>query len=103
MWFWSANFEEARVTYDSEDSGDLSLMPQETEKHKQKIFLNQSNVDSRCNGGKGKGMKGGLKEGTQKQKVRKVHFDALMNIRHIQRYEYIPVNVSENNLKCGNC
>ena len=38
MWFWSANFEEARVTYDSEDSGDLSLMPQETEKHKQKIF-----------------------------------------------------------------
>ena len=47
-------------------------------------------------------MKGGHKEGTQKQKVRKVHFDALMNIRHIKRYEYIPENVRENNLECGN-
>ena len=46
-------------------------------------------------------MKGGHKEGTQKQKVRKVHFDALMNIRHIHKYEYIPENVNENNLKCG--
>ena len=48
----------------------------------------------------GKGRKGGHKEGTQKQKVRKVHFAALMDIRHIQKYEYIPENVRENNLKC---
>ena len=45
-------------------------------------------------------MKGGQKEGTQKQKMRKVHFVALMNIRHILKYEYIPENVRENNLKC---
>ena len=38
---------------------------------------------------------------TRKQKVRKVHFVALMDTRHIQMYEYIPVNVSKNNLKCG--
>ena len=43
-------------------------------------------------------MRGGHKEGTQKQKVRKVHFTALMDIRHIQKYEYIPENVRENNL-----
>ena len=46
-------------------------------------------------------MKGDHKEGTQKQKVRKVHFVALTDIRHIQKYEYIPENVHENNLKCG--
>ena len=46
-------------------------------------------------------MKGGHKEGTQKQKARKVHFAALMDIRHIQKYEYILENVRENNLKCG--
>ena len=28
--------------------------------------------------------------------------DALMDIRHLQNYEYIPVNVRESNLKCGN-
>ena len=33
--------------------------------------------------------------------VRKVHFAALMDISHIQKYEYIPENVRENNLKCG--
>ena len=37
----------------------------------------------------------------QKQNVRKVHFFALMDIRHIQKYEYIPENVRESNLKCG--
>ena len=42
-----------------------------------------------------KEMKGGHKEGTPKQKVRKVHFAALMHIRHIQKYEYIPENVRE--------
>ena len=47
-------------------------------------------------------MKGGHKEGTQKQKVRKVHFVALMDNRHNHKYEYIPVNVRKNNLKCGN-
>ena len=46
-------------------------------------------------------MKGGHKEGTQKQKIRKVHFVALMDIRHIQKYKYIPENVRKNNLKCG--
>ena len=46
-------------------------------------------------------MKGGHKEGTHKKKVTKVHFAALMDIRHIQKYEYIPKNVGENNLKCG--
>ena len=46
-------------------------------------------------------MKGGHKEGTQKQKVRKVHFAALMDIRHLQKYEHIPENVRESNLKCG--
>ena len=48
------------------------------------------------------GMKGGHKEGTQKQKVRKVHFVALMDIGHIQKNEYIPENVRESNIKCGN-
>ena len=43
-------------------------------------------------------MKGGHIEGTPKQNVRKVHFVALMDIRHIQKYEYIPENVRENNL-----
>ena len=47
-------------------------------------------------------MKGSHEEGTQKQKERKVHFVALMDIRHIQKYEYIPENVRESNLKCGN-
>ena len=47
-------------------------------------------------------MKGGHKEDTQKQKVRKVHFDAFMDIRHIQKYEYILENVRKSNLKCGN-
>ena len=50
----------------------------------------------------GKGMKGGHKEGTQKQNFRKVHFAALMDIRHIQKYEYILVNVRKSNVKCGN-
>ena len=34
--------------------------------------------------------------------VKKVHFGALMDIRHIQKYEYIPGNVCKNNLMCGN-
>ena len=54
-----------------------------------------SNFDSRCDGDNGKGMKGCHKEGTQKQKVRKVHFAALMDIRHSQMYEYILVNVTK--------
>ena len=42
------------------------------------------------------------KEVIQRQTtIRKVHLVALMDIRHIQKYEYIPVNVSKNNLKCG--
>ena len=31
----------------------------------------------------------------QKQKARQVHFAALMGIRHIQKYEYNPVEQSE--------
>ena len=47
-------------------------------------------------------MKGGQKEGTLKQQVRKVHFVALMDIRHILKYKYIPKSVRKSNLKCGN-
>ena len=104
MWFWSANFEGSRVTYGSEHSGDLPLRdaclgkPRSINK---RSFIS-SNIDSRCKGDNGKGMKGGHEEGTQKQKVRQVHFVALVDIRHIQKYEYIPENVRESNLKCGN-
>ena len=34
--------------------------------------------------------------------MRRAHFVALMDIRHVQRYEYFPQNVRESNLKCGN-
>ena len=94
---------ESRVTYGSEDSADLSLRdaclgkPRSTHK---RSFV-PSNVDSRCEGDNAKGMKGGHKEGTPKQKIRKVHFVTLMDIRHIQKYEYIPENFRESNLKCG--
>ena len=43
---------------------------------------------------------GSHKEGTQKNES-KVHFGALMDMRHIQKYEYIPKTVRKNNLKCG--
>ena len=76
-------------------------MPRETEKHKQKIFHSKPCWVQMQNDN-GKGIKGGHKEGTQKQKVRKVHFVALMDIRHIQKYEYIPENVRESILKSGN-
>ena len=61
---------ELRVTYGSEDCGDLSQrrVPRETDKHKQKISFIPSNVDSRCKGDNGKGMTGGHEEGTQKTK-----------------------------------
>ena len=103
MLFCSANFEESRVTYGSEDSGDLSLRDACLGKTRSmnKRSFNPSNVDSRCKGDNGKGMKGSHKEGTQKQKVRKINCDALMDIRHIQKYEYIPENVRKSNLKCG--
>ena len=44
------------------------------------------------------------KEGIKKahKKTRKIHFVALMDIRHKHRFEYIPENVRKNNLKCGN-
>ena len=35
-------------------------------------------------------MKGGHKEGTRKQKIKKVHYVALLDFRHIQKYKYIP-------------
>ena len=94
---------ESKVTYGSEDSGDLSLRDACLGKpiSMNKRSFTPSNVDSRCKDNNGKEMKGGHKEGTQKQKVRKVHFAALMDIRHIQKYEYILENVRENNLKCG--
>ena len=83
---------ESRVTYGSEDSGDLSLRDACLGKpiSMNKRSFTPSNFDSRCNGDNGKGMKGRHEEGTQKQKVRKVHFAALMDIRHRQKYEYIP-------------
>ena len=101
MSFCSANFEESRVTYCSEDSGDLSLRdaclgkPRSTNN---RSFV-PSKVGSKCKGDNGKGMKGGHKEGTEK--VRKVRFTALMDTRHIQKYEYILEKVRKSNLKCG--
>ena len=95
---------ESRVMYCPEDSGDMSLRdaclgkPRNTNKRS----FNLSNIDTRCKGDNGKGIKGRHKEGTQKQNVRKVHIVALMDIRHIQKYEYVPGNVRESNLKCGN-
>ena len=44
-------------------------------------------------------MKGGHKEDTKINK--KSRFVALMEIRHIQKYEYIPDDVRESNLQCG--
>ena len=61
-----------------------------------------SNVDSRWKSDNAKGMKGGHKEGAQKQKLRKVHFFSLMYIHRVQMSEYTPENVRESNLKCGN-
>ena len=95
---------ESRVTCGSEDSGDLSLKDAclgKLRSMNERSFI-PSNVDSRWKSDNGKRMKGGHKEGTQKQKVRKVHFVALMDIRHMQKYKYIPVNVRKSNLKCGN-
>ena len=61
---------ESRVAYGSEDSGDLSLrdacLGKPRSKNKRSFF--SSNIDSRCKGDNGKGMKGGHEEGTQKQK-----------------------------------
>ena len=67
-----------------------------------KRSFNTSNVGSRCKGDNGKGMKGGHKEGTKKQEVREVHYIALIDVRHNQKYEYIPENSRKSNLKCGN-
>ena len=73
-------------------------MPRETEKHKQKIF-HPSNVDSRCKCDNGKGMQGGHQEGTQKTKDKESPLCCIDgDIRHIQKYEYIPVNVRKNNI-----
>ena len=70
-------------------------------RRRNKRSFTPSKVDARWKGDDGKRMKGSHKEGTQKQKVRKVHFVALMDVRHIQKYEYIPDNVREISLKCG--
>ena len=74
--------------------------PRQTERECAKDLSLPSNVNSRCKGSSGQGMKGGHKR-AHKTTIRKVHFAALMDIRHIQKYEYIPENVSKNNLKCG--
>ena len=90
--------------YGSEDSGDLSLRDAclGRPRSMNKRSFNPSNVDSRCIGDNGKGMEGGREEGTQKQKIRKVHFVALMDIRHTLKYKYITENVRKSNIKCGN-
>ena len=67
-----------------------------------KRSFNTSNVSSRCKGDNGKGMKGGHQEGTKNQEVREVHYVALIDVRRIQKYEYIRVNSRKSNLKCGN-
>ena len=53
-----------------------------------KISFIPSNVNSRCKGSSGQGMKGCHKK-AHKTTKRKIHFAALMDIRHIQKYEYI--------------
>ena len=70
MLFSSANFEESRVTYGSDDSGDLSLRDACLGKRRStnKRSYIPSNVDFKCKGDIGKGMTGGHKEGTQKKK-----------------------------------
>ena len=42
-----------------------------------------------------------IKKAHKKQKVRKVHCVALMDIRYILKYKYISENVRKINLKCG--
>ena len=54
-------------------------LPQEIESMCKRSFT-PSNVDSRCKGSSGKGMKGGYKE-AHKTTTRKVHFVSLMDIR----------------------
>ena len=43
-----------------------------------------------------------MKKAHKNKKVREVHFAALMDIRHIQKYVYLPGNVRKSNLKCEN-
>ena len=76
-------------------------MPRETETHKQNIFhTKQCWSDAKAT--MEKEWKEVVKKAHKKRKVRKVHFVALMDTRHIQKYEYILENVRESNLKCGN-
>ena len=95
------NFEESRVTYGSEDSGGL------WETHASgnrevwiKKSLSQAMLIPEAKSGNGNRMKGSHKKAHKKQ-VKKVHFAALEDIRHIHKYEYIPENVRKSNLKCG--
>ena len=71
-----------RVTNGSDNSGDLSFRDAclgKPRSMKKRSFAT-SNVDSRCKGSSGQGMKGGHKA-THKTTKRKVHFVALMGIR----------------------
>ena len=43
-----------------------------------------------------------IKKAQKKQKVEKIHSVPLMDIRHIEKYEYILENIRESNLKCEN-
>ena len=88
MWFWSANFGNRELLMVLRDA--CLGKPRSTNKES---FI-PSIVDSRCKGDIGKGMKGGHKERTQKQKIRKVHFAALMDIRHKLKYKCILENVA---------
>ena len=108
---------ESRVTYGSEDSGDLSLRDACVGKPRRtnKISFTPSNVDSRWKGDDGKGMKG-----SKKQKIRKViiccidghspHLKVRVhpeecyegNLKCGHKYEYIPENVRKSYFKCGN-
>ena len=67
MLFCSASLGKPRVTYGSEDSGGLSLRNTSLGKPRAcaKRSFTPSNVDSRCKGNSGQGMKGGHEEGTQ--------------------------------------
>ena len=106
MLFCSANFEESRVTH---GLSSLEICLSDThasgnrEAQTNRSFIS-SNIDSRCKGDNGKGMKVGHQEGTQKTKGEesplccidghpphsKVRVHRKINLECGHKYEYIP-------------
>ena len=104
MWFWSANFgnRELRVVQKTLEiclskthaSGNWEVWIKDLSSQAMLIPDEKATME--------KEWKEVIKKAHKKQKVRKVHFVALMDIRHIQNYKYIPGNVRKSNLKRGN-